>query len=141
MSDTMEGAPSGEQKRSVAILIVDDDALVRLTLSDYLQDQAFKVLEAATGDEALAIMAAPGFLVDVVFTDVMMPGLTDGLALAKWIGENQPEIPVIVTSGDKDKVAGAKEAGGSFHFVPKPYDLDELAAQIRRTLDERSVAS
>jgi two-component system cell cycle sensor histidine kinase/response regulator CckA len=141
MSDTMEGASSGEQSRSVAILVVDDDALIRLTLSDYLQDQGFKVLEAATGDEALAIMAAPGFLVDLVFTDVMMPGLTDGLALANWIGENQPEIPVIVTSGDKDKVAGAKEAGDSFHFVPKPYDLEELATQIRRTLDKRSTAS
>ena len=141
MSDALEGSPSGEKQRSTTILVVDDDALIRLTLSDFLQDQGFKVLEASTGDEALAIMAAPGFFVDLVLTDVMMPGLTDGFALAKWIGENQPEIPVIVTSGDGAKAAAAKENGDSFQFVPKPYDLDELAAQIRHTLNQRPIAS
>ncbi len=139
MADPLEDAPSGKEKHAAAILIVDDDALIRLTLSDYLQDQGFKVLEATTGDEALAIMAGPGFVVDLVFTDVMMPGLTDGFALAKWIGENQPEIPVIVTSGDEGKAAAAKENGASIQFIPKPYDLDELAAQMRKTLEKRAV--
>lgn len=120
-----------------AILVVDDEALLRLNLSDYLQDHGFKVLEASTGDEALAIMAAPDFKVDLVFTDVMMPGVTDGLALAKWIAENQPTVAVIVTSGDEQKASAAKDAGGTFQFVPKPYDLAEVAALILRMLDGR----
>src|SRR5689334_22023277 len=99
MSDASNSA-SAEQARAHAILVVDDEPLIRLSLSDHMQDAGFKVLEASTGDEALAIMAAPGFAVDLVFTDVMMPGLTDGFALAKWIGENQPDVVVIVTSGD-----------------------------------------
>jgi DNA-binding NtrC family response regulator len=115
-------------------LVVDDEALIRLTLSDYLQDSGFKVLEASTGDEALAIMAAPGFVVDIVFTDVMMPGLTDGFALAKWISENQPTMPVILTSADPEKVATAPDLGSGFQFVPKPYELDAIAELIRRTL-------
>jgi len=132
-----ESAPP-EQERPSAILVVEDDALIRLTLSDHLQDSGFKVLEAGTGDEALAIMAAPAFTVNLVFTDVMMPGLTDGLALARWIADNQPGIPVIVTSGDVEKAATARESGGDFQFVPKPYDLDALTAQIRQTLDPTS---
>jgi CheY-like chemotaxis protein len=64
MSDP--GSPAPETPERVpAILVVDDDALIRLTLSDYLQDQGFKVLEASSGDEALGVMAAPGFAVDL----------------------------------------------------------------------------
>lgn len=138
MPDPGSSAPATPE-RVPAILVVDDDALLRLTLSDYLQDHGFKVLEATTGDEALAIMAAPGFAVDLVFTDVMMPGVTDGIALAKWIVENQPSIPVIVTSGDAEKANAAKEGDG-FQFLPKPYDLDKLAKQIRQTLEQRNSA-
>lgn len=139
MSDAHKSA-APEQERPRAILVVDDDALIRLTLSDHLQDCGFKVLEAGTGDEALAIMAAPAFTVDLVFTDVVMPGVTDGFALAKWINENQPGTPVIVTSGDAQKIATAKEIGEDLQFVPKPYDLDTLITHIRQTLDLRSRA-
>jgi DNA-binding NtrC family response regulator len=136
MSDAPGSAAPGEE-RPPAILVVDDDALIRLTLSDHLQDCGFKVLEASTGDEALAIMAAPAFTVDLVFTDVTMPGLTDGFALAKWIHENQPGTPVIVTSGDADKIATAHDIGEGIQFVPKPYDLDALTTHIRQKLDLR----
>ena len=134
------GPPPETPERVPAILIVEDDALIRLTLSDYLQDQGFKVLEAATGDEALGVIAAPGFIVDVVFTDVMMPGVTDGFALAKWMGENHPDIPVIVTSGDAEKMANAPDLGGGCRFVPKPYELDAIAEQIRQALKQRSTS-
>jgi len=135
MSDSPDPAPSEGQESRPAILVVEDDPLIRLTLSDHLQDHGFKVLEANTGDEALAIIAAPGFAVDLIFTDVMMPGLTDGFALATWIIENHPGLSVIVTSGNGEKAAAARELLGSgFQFVPKPYDLDELVEQIRRTL-------
>jgi DNA-binding NtrC family response regulator len=136
MSDSSEPTPTEGRDARPAILVVEDDPLIRLTLSDHLQDHGFKVLEASTGDEALAIIAAPGFAVDLIFTDVMMPGLTDGFALAAWIIENHPGLPVIVTSGDGEKAAAAKELLGSgFQFLPKPYDLDELVEQIRRTLE------
>jgi len=139
MSDA-GGAPPGETSQRVpAILVVDDDALIRLTLSDYLQDQGFKVLEASSGDEALGVMAAPGFTVDLVVTDVTMPGVTDGFALAKWIGENQPAVPVIVTSGDAEKIASAADSGG-FRFVAKPYELDAVAEYVRQALKQRNAS-
>lgn len=133
----MSDAPSGEEAHSPAILIVEDDALLRLTLSDHLQDQGFKVLEASNGDEALAIMAAPAFYVDIVVTDVMMPGITDGFALAKWIAENQPDIPVIVASGDTAKIELAEAEESRFQFLRKPYELDALTVMIRETLSKR----
>ena len=139
MSD-VGGRPPETPERVPAILIVEDDALIRLTLSDYLQDQGFKVLEATTGDEALGIIAAPGFSVDLIFTDVMMPGVTDGFALAKWISENHPDIPVIVTSGDAEKIASATDLGDGCQFVPKPYDLDAVAEQIRQMLKQHSAS-
>ncbi len=133
MTYAPEGADPAPQRSLPAVLVVEDDSLVRLTLSDYLQDHGFKVLEASTGDEALAIMAAPAFAVDVIFTDVMMPGLTDGFALAKWTSENCPNVPVIVTSGDAEKMAMAP--GLAIQFVPKPYELDAIAALLHATLD------
>jgi len=139
MSDS-GGPPPETSQRVPAILVVDDDALIRLTLSDYLQDQGFKVLEASSGDEALGVMAAPGFTVDLVLTDVMMPGVTDGFALAKWIGENQPGIPVIVTSGDAEKIASATNTGGGFRFVAKPYELDAVAEHVRQALKQRNAS-
>jgi CheY-like chemotaxis protein len=141
MTEPSDGPPAGPQERAYALLIVDDDALIRLTLSDHLQDQGFKVLEASTGDEALGVIAAPGFAVDLVFTDVMMPGVTDGFALAKWLRENHPEIPVIVTSGDAEKIGLAGELGEDVQFVPKPYDLDALTAQLRHTLEQKEGAN
>jgi DNA-binding NtrC family response regulator len=132
-----DASASAAPEHPPAILVVDDDALIRLTLSDHLQDCGFKVLEASTGDEALAIMAAPEFIVDLVFTDVVMPGLTDGFALAKWINENQPDTPVIVTSGDAEKIATVREIDEDLQFVPKPYDLDTLTTHIRQTIDLR----
>jgi CheY-like chemotaxis protein len=130
----MSDLPEPEHLGSV--LVVEDDPLIRLTLSDYLQDHGFKVLEAGTGDEALAVIAAPAFAVDLIFTDVMMPGLTDGFALAEWMAENQPDIPVIITSGDDEKKALAQEQK-RFRFIPKPYELEDVAKQIRDALDNK----
>ncbi len=135
MADASESSPQGVEGHLPVILVVEDDALIRLTISDYLQDQGFKVLEASTGDEALAVIAARAFTVELVFTDVMIPGLTDGFALAKWMSENHPDIPVIVTSGNADKTTMAQELGG-LQFVPKPYDLEDVAAQMRKALDQ-----
>jgi DNA-binding NtrC family response regulator len=70
----------------------------------------------------------------------MMPGLTDGFALAKWMNENHPDVPVIVTSGDGDKIANAPNLGDGCQFVPKPYDLDAVAEQIRLTLKQHNAS-
>jgi CheY-like chemotaxis protein len=113
----------------VAVLVVEDDILVRLTAAEYLRAAGYSVIEAANAAEAVEVFAS-GEAVDVVFTDVQMPGAMDGLMLARWVGKHHPETEVLVTSGKTD---GAELAGLIAHdaFFQKPYRLEAVAARIR----------
>ncbi|MEP9380443.1 response regulator [Aquabacter sp. CN5-332] len=109
--------------RSKAILVVEDEALVRLVICEALREQGFTVVEAASAEEAEAVLAS-GLAVDLVFTDVHMPGTFDGLELARRLRLRRPDLPVLVTSGRLDQ-AGANGATG---FLRKPYlPADALA--------------
>jgi CheY-like chemotaxis protein len=115
--------------RQRVILVVEDDILVRVTVADYLRDAGYKVIEAANAAEALQIFAS-GEPVDVIFTDIQMPGAMDGLMLARWVRDHHPETEVLVTSGKGgDGVSSELIAGDA--FFPKPYRLDAVAARIR----------
>src|ERR1700749_4355116 len=82
------------------VLLVEDEALIRAVISDMLQDKGFKVLEAANANEAIEIIEKTQIEIDLVFTDVRMPGAMDGFGLVKWIQSVRPTVPVIVASGD-----------------------------------------
>ena len=106
------------------VLIVEDDVLIRVLLADELRDAGLRVIEAANADEALSIFEA-GAQVDLLFTDVQMPGSIDGVELARRIKTIHPALPIILTSGN----AGASAARlGS--FIPKPYDVDRAVAIV-----------
>ena len=72
--------------RRWAVLVVEDEILVRLTMADCLRAAGYVVVEAANATEALAVLTS-GEPVDVIFTDVRMPGAMDGLMLARWVHE------------------------------------------------------
>lgn len=97
------------KERTPTLLIVDDEALIRAALSDYLQDCGYKVLEASTADDAILIIEKSNVIIDLVFSDVRMPGSMDGFGLARWIRANPPGLPLILTSSDQKKTASAKE--------------------------------
>jgi DNA-binding response OmpR family regulator len=117
--------------RTPTILIVEDELLVRMALSEYLQHCGFKVLEARDADEAVAILDKTSATIDLVFSDVQMPGSLDGFGLAQWIRKTHPRLPVILTSGDARKVSTANELCANEPFMTKPYDLAMVVAQIR----------
>jgi CheY-like chemotaxis protein len=121
-----------ELPRQRVILVVEDEILVRLTAADYLRDAGYSVIEAANAAEALEIFAS-GEAVDVVFTDVQMPGAMDGSMLARWVHEYHPDTEVLVTSGQGD---GAVSSGliAPDAFFPKPYLLQAVAARIVSTI-------
>lgn len=98
--------------------MVDDEVLIRSLLADELREAGFSVVEAANGDDALAFLQSGG-PVDMVFTDVRMPGAIDGLELARRVRQDFPSLPVVVTSGN----ASPQEAGRYGVFIPKPYDF------------------
>jgi CheY-like chemotaxis protein len=120
--------------RLPTILVVEDEFLVRLALSDYLQECGFKVLEAGNADEAIAALKINKFGIDLVFSDVQMPGPMDGFCLAQWVRANLPGLPVLLTSGDGKKAETAKALCENEPFLAKPYDLDAVVAQIRAAI-------
>jgi CheY-like chemotaxis protein len=115
-----------------AILIVEDDVLLRVTMADELREQAYTVVEAATGDEALLILTS-GTKIDLVLTDVTMPGKTDGLALAKYLRNHCPMIKVVILSGEGLLSRHDTSLGDAFFAKPCniPSLFDEIGKLIR----------
>ena len=99
-----------------------------MTAADYLRDAGYSVIEAANAAEALEIFAS-GEAVDVVFTDVQMPGAMDGSMLARWVHEYHPDTEVLVTSGQGDDAVSSGLIAPDA-FFPKPYLLQTVAAHI-----------
>ncbi len=95
-------------------------------------DNGFQALEAANAREALDAIESSGRAIDLVFTDIRMPGEMDGIGLAQWVHSNLPAIPVIVASGHVGNADLAEAAGED--FCAKPYQLDQVVAKIRARL-------
>lgn len=124
-------------RRQPVVLVAEDEPLIRMAIVDHLQGCGFKVLEAATAEQAETIFRN-GALIDVVFSDVNMPRDHDGIVLAQWIEKHHPDVPVVLTSGAAEAHAAAVSACGSVrHFVTKPYDFSEMEAKLRVLADER----
>lgn len=121
-------------ERMPTIMIVEDELLIRTSLSDFLQECGFKVIEAGNADEAIQLLETRALSIDLVMTDVRMPGSTDGFGLAKWIRENRCGLPVLIASGDTGKANVAHELCADEPFFKKPYDLNMVVAHIRQTL-------
>ena len=116
--------------RSVAVLVVEDEIMVRLMVADDLRDAGFVVIEAANADEALTVLrsSAP---VDLVLTDIRMPGSLDGLALASAVRETWPDLKIIVASGDFPAQPRPEIVDATFG---KPYDIPRLIRRIKELL-------
>jgi CheY-like chemotaxis protein len=113
--------------------VVEDEVLVRLAVADYLRRCGYRVLEAGSGDEALVILGT-GEAVELVFSDVQMPGATDGFGLARWVREHRPGVDVILTSGMARKAEKAGDLCGHGPLLAKPYNHDRLLRRIRELL-------
>jgi len=111
---------------SASVMVVEDEALVRLLLAERLRECGFSVIEAARADEALTYIEAGG-RVDLVFTDINMPGPINGVDLAREIRIRFPAIHVILTSG-------AQRAEGLGLFIAKPYELEDAVAAVLEAL-------
>jgi CheY-like chemotaxis protein len=106
------------------ILIVEDEFLIRMATADVIRDAGFEVLEAATADEAIAILESRQDI-RVVFTDIQMPGSMDGAKLAHAVRNRWPPVRIIATSGHQDIQEGQLPVGSI--FFRKPYSPVEVA--------------
>jgi DNA-binding NtrC family response regulator len=110
------------------VLIVDDEPTVRKLVTEMLSESEFQALEANTASEALAILRKGAPLISVVVTDVRMPGILNGLDLAKFTQNSWPWIKVIVTTGFAEEMP--KELPQNVRFLPKPWKPDEMMSHI-----------
>ena len=115
------------QRSDRKVLIVEDEMLLRLIGSDTLADAGFEVLEADNADAALRLLAEDRD-VQVLFTDIRMPGSMDGLELARIVHERWPTIKILLTSGDT--WPGRDEIPDDGRFIAKPYRLSNLQREI-----------
>ncbi|MET4174424.1 signal transduction histidine kinase/ActR/RegA family two-component response regulator [Bradyrhizobium sp. LA6.1] len=110
------------------ILLVEDDDEVAALVSEMLGQLGYEVTHAASGAAALGALA-DGRAVDLVFSDVMMPGGMNGVELAREIKRRRSDIPVLLTSGYSEAAVHDAELAG-LQILPKPYHIDELAAAL-----------
>lgn len=113
------------------ILFVEDEAIIRMDSIGMLEAAGFRVLEAEDSAEALAILADHDEI-DVLVTDVRMPGPMDGLALVAQVQRDHPAIRSIVVSGTSS-AADARDAGAT-EFVAKPYQDQVMLRAVRKAM-------
>ena len=111
---------------------MDDEPAIRAVLSEYLRECGFHTLLAANADEAVRLVKL-GVAIDLVFSDVRMPGKLDGYGLSHWIMENRPDLPLILATGDLGKANAAAQIC-TIECLAKPYDFDVAAKTIRETI-------
>jgi len=104
------------------LLVVEDEILVRYDACDFLRAAGYHVLEASTAQQAIDILQGNS-AIDLVFTDVQMPGGLSGIDLAHYIRREHPGIKVVVTSGH---ISDADLPRGLGHLVEKPYRLSRV---------------
>jgi DNA-binding NtrC family response regulator len=116
---------------AVAVLVVEDEPLIRLDVVDHLEREGFLVFEAANADRAIAILASQPNI-HILFTDIDMPGSMDGLKLAAAVRDRWPPVKIIVTSGHRT-VEITDMPDGSV-FFSKPYRHEGVVESIRELL-------
>jgi CheY-like chemotaxis protein len=118
-----------------AVLVVEDNAALRRVAVRQLAEMGYRVQEAENGAEAMERLEADS-AIDVLFTDVVMPGGIDGVQLARTVMSRWPQVRVLLTSGfPGSTVNRGRGVGHSMRLLSKPYRKDQLARALREILD------
>src|ERR1700689_2767767 len=115
------------------VLVVEDEMMLRMRAVDIVEDAGFTAIEAVNADEALAILESRSDI-ELLFTDIQMPGSMDGLKLAYAVHERWPSIKIILVSGklmltDSEKPANSR-------FFGKPLEVKQMIAEIREMIGQ-----
>lgn len=118
-------------QKSTVVLLVEDEIFVRMDIADQLTGFGLTVLEAGTASEAIQLLDAnPG--VEVLFTDIDMPGTMDGLMLAAAVRDRWPPIKIIVTSGHREVTQD--DLPDKSRFLQKPYTIDLVVQAVQKIM-------
>jgi len=126
----------GSEGGSETILVVEDDADVRVFVSGQLRGLGYRVIEAADGPQARRVLESDE-PIDLLFTDVVMPGGMTGRQLAEAARTRRPVLNAIFTSGyTENSIVHQGKLDRGVTFLAKPFRRQDLAVKIRETLDE-----
>jgi CheY-like chemotaxis protein len=119
------------ERQSAAVLIVEDEPLIRMGAVYLIEEAGFEVYGAASADGAIAMLELHNEI-RLIFTDVDMPGSMDGLKLARYVRGRWPQVKIIVTSGHVKVTEESLPVGAL--FLPKPYDPAEITHKVREMI-------
>ncbi len=114
-------------QQSATVLVVDDEPLVLMNAVEMIEDAGWSALEAANSAEALKVLGDHP-QIDVLFTDINMPGDMDGLELAACVHKLRPHVHLVITSGKRILADCTLPDDGT--FLPKPYGYDQVIGVI-----------
>ncbi|HEX7741433.1 MAG TPA: ATP-binding protein, partial [Sphingobium sp.] len=127
-------------RRDEVILVVEDEERVRHMSVDSLKELGYVIVQAADGEEALKLLAMHP-RIDMLFTDVVMPGI-NGRLLADRARQARPGLRVLYTTGyTRNAIVHNGVLDPGVHFLPKPFTLDQLATKVRQVLDTELLIS
>jgi DNA-binding response OmpR family regulator len=123
-----------KQTTDCGVLVVEDDPAIRRLVRMVLEREGYRVDVAADGVEAVLKLGLTDF--DVIILDLMMPNL-DGFTFMNTLSEHEPERlrRIIVTSAASPNVIRDRMHGAPFDLLPKPFDIQQLAARVRSCID------
>jgi two-component system cell cycle sensor histidine kinase/response regulator CckA len=133
--ETVPAAPPKPAAEDVTgrgvVMLIEDEAPVRAFASRALKLRGYEVLEAASAEEALDLLADPLLHVDVLVSDVVMPGM-DGPSCVREARKMRPDVKVVLVSGyAEDSLKRSMEGLEDCHFLPKPFSLNDLTAKVK----------
>jgi len=123
-------APPTPPASGVRVLMVEDDKMVASMIATALDEEGYAVDHCTTADEAVALLEG-GKPFDILFTDVVMPGRMNGMALAKWCSKSRPELAIVVTTGYAENLDEVAQV-----VLRKPYDTAALFATLEQASRE-----
>jgi DNA-binding response OmpR family regulator len=119
------------------VLVVEDETFILECIAQYLRDDGFQVVQATNATDAVGVILSRQDI-DLVFTDVRMPGGMDGVLFAQWVRKNYPGIPVLIASGHVAREDITNELCEVEVFV-KPYEPHAVVNKVRALLIDREV--
>ena len=137
----LASAKQASYSNNELILVVEDQPIVRILTVDRLKNLGYRVVEASTAQEAIDVLKI-GTPVNLVFTDIVMPGGITGYELADWITINRNDVRVLLTSGYIDPSSRSNDGSTSSNLevLIKPYSLDLLAQRIQEAMEQPTLA-
>jgi DNA-binding response OmpR family regulator len=118
----------------MCILLVEDEPLIRMIVTEELSLAGFDVCEAQNGDEAASLIQNPLAEFEVLITDIQMPGALDGRQVAALLHARFPEVPIIYTTGRPDLLEQLGHPGQGQALLPKPFVPSVLLSLVRQML-------